>query len=287
MATFIRALTLLPVVLAFSVTSALAQTTRVEQGDPSISYSGNWYSNAGALNSHGVAALTNTLGARASIAFMGTGITWIGVLDGWSGLANVYLDGRIQVVDTYGPTTRYQQRLYTVAGLPSGPHTLSIEVLHERGSQTSGSWIWIDAFDIENGAGVPGGFTATANHVEESDPALLLAGKWFSISGTGYSGGAAVLAMDHGASMSIGFLGTGISWVAYQDEWSGMARVYVDGELKTTIDNYLSPSRARVTPYSIDNLPTGTHTLTIEVTGTRNASSKGAWVWVDAFDIFK
>jgi alpha-amylase len=269
------------------VTTGLAQTTRVEQDDPSITYGGNWYSNGGALNSHGGAALTNTMGARASIAFTGTGITWIGVLDGWSGLANVYLDGRIQVVDTYGPNTRYQQRLYTVAGLPSGPHTLSIEVLHERGSQTSGSWVWIDAFDIENGSGVPGGFTATASHIEEGDPALLLAGKWFSITGTAYSGGGAVLAMDHGASMSIGFIGTGIGWLAYRDEWSGMARVYVDGELKTTIDNYLSPSQARVVPYSINNLVRGTHTLTVEVTGTRNASSKGAWIWVDGFDIVK
>jgi hypothetical protein len=37
--------------------------------------------------------------------------------------------------------------------------------------------------------------------------------------------------------------------------------------------------------YSIGQLPMGTHSLTIEATGTRNQSSQGSWVWVDAFDV--
>jgi hypothetical protein len=30
--------------------------------------------------------------------------------------------------------------------------------------------------------------------------------------------------------------GTGIAWNAYRGEWSGIARVYLDGEEKATID---------------------------------------------------
>jgi hypothetical protein len=38
---------------------AQASITRVEQDDPTISYSGNWYSNEHAAHSAGTAALTN------------------------------------------------------------------------------------------------------------------------------------------------------------------------------------------------------------------------------------
>ena len=91
--------------------------------------------------------------------------------------------------------------------------------------------------------------------------------------------------MDAGSRVTLSFNGTGIAWIAYRDEWSGIARVYVDGELKTTIDNYLSPPQTGEAPYSITGLASGSHTLTIEATGTRNGSSKGSWIWVDAFDV--
>jgi hypothetical protein len=121
--------------------------------------------------------------------------------------------------------------------------------------------------------------------VEENNPALVFTGRWYSRLNPAYSGGGSVLAMDGGSRLSLTFNGTGIAWIAYRDEWSGIARVYLDGDLKTTIDNYLSPSQTGVVPYRISGLSAGTHTLMIEATGTRNSSSQGAWVWVDAFDV--
>ena len=91
--------------------------------------------------------------------------------------------------------------------------------------------------------------------------------------------------MDAGARASLSFTGSGVSWIAYRDEWSGVARVYIDGDLKTTVDNYLSPSRTGVAVYSIGGLSPGPHTITIEATGSRNSSAQGSWVWVDAFDV--
>jgi len=262
-----------------------AQTTRIEQNDAGVTYSGNWYSNSNAANTGGVAMLTNAKGARASVSFTGTGISWIGVADGWSGLATVYLDGVMKVVDTYSNPTRYQQPLFLATGLSPGPHTLSIEITHERDSNTEGSWVWIDAFDIENGGPLPGGVSATTGRVEENNPALLLSGRWYSSANAALSGGSAVLATDAGSRITVAFVGTGVSWIGYRDEWSGVARVYLDGEEKATIDTYVSPAQTRVVLYSVTSLPAGTHSLTIEATGSRNASSQGSWVWVDAFDV--
>jgi hypothetical protein len=81
---------------------------------------------------------------------------------GWAGLSTVYAYGARKVVDSYADPAVYQHAVYSVRGLSSGPHTLSIEVTHERDANTDGSWVWLDAFDIENGKGVPCGIAASA-----------------------------------------------------------------------------------------------------------------------------
>jgi hypothetical protein len=282
----LRVVFFLPLFIALTLTSARAQSvTRIEQNDPSVVYSGNWYANSSTANSGGLAALTNTRGARASLTFTGTGINWLGVSDGWGGLATVYVDGVMTIVNTYGNESRYQRSIFSARGLANGTHTISIEVMHERGAATEGSWVWIDAFEIEGGAAIAGGITASAGRVEDTNPSLVFGGRWYSQADQRHSAGRAVLAMDAGFTVAINFTGTGVSWIGYRDEWSGLARVYVDGEPKTTIDNYRSPAEARAVLYHIDGLSPGAHSLTIEVTGTRSASAKASWIWVDAFDV--
>jgi hypothetical protein len=89
--------------------------------------------------------------------------------------------------------------------------------------------------------------------------------------------------MDAGASVEVRFTGTGIRWLGYRDEYSGIARVYVDGVFKRKVDTYASPAEARQRLYAIEGLSRGRHTLEIRVTGTRSRRSQGSWVWVDAF----
>ena len=273
--------------LLTSATSAFAQGgsfTRLEQDDRSVVYSGNWYANDRPEHSGGHAALTNTRGARVTVTFDGTGIRWIGVKDGWSGLATASLDGSMTLVNSYDAGGGYQRVVFSATGLARGPHTLSIEVMHERAAGTDGSWVWIDAFDIENGSGLPGGIPVGTGRVEENNPALVYFGRWHTNVNPAHSGGSAVMATDAGAGVSIRFNGTGIAWNGYRDEWSGLARVLLDGVEKAMVDNYRSPT-TRGVPYSVSSLPPGPHTLTIEVTGTRNASAKGGWVWLDSFDV--
>jgi len=91
--------------------------------------------------------------------------------------------------------------------------------------------------------------------------------------------------MDKGSRATFTFNGTGVRWIGYRDEWSGIANVYIDGSLKATVDTYATPYKARVTNYSISGLSSGSHTIVIEATQTRNPSSKGLWLWIDAFDV--
>ena len=279
----------LPLAIAVSASAGHAQSatgTQILQTDPSIVYTGTWYPNYETPNIGGSATLTNDKGATATLSFTGTGITWIGVLDPYSGLAEVYLDGTPNAVDTYGVTTLYQQPLFSVHGLAPGAHTLSIQVLHQRDGQTAGSWIWINAFNIENGTGIVGGVSAQAGRIEQNNPAVTYAGNWYLNTNPVMSGGTAALAVDPDSSVTVAFNGTGIAWIGYQDQWSGIASVYVDGKQQSApVDSYVASQEVQSVVYAISGLTPGAHTLRILVTGTHDAASAGSWIWVDAFNI--
>jgi hypothetical protein len=117
----------------------------------------------------------------------------------------------------------------------------------------------------------------------EEDAATYEGGPWFTNSMGVHSGGRARLAMDVGSRARFTFSGTAVSWIGYSDEWSGVARVLVDGTLRATVDTYASPNQAQRTLFNLGGLAAGSHTLTIEVTGTKGAASGGTWVWIDAF----
>ena len=277
-----------PVALPLFVAPIQAQTgttTHIEENDPSVVYTGNWYSNNSSANSAGRSALTNAKDAQAVVTFTGTAISWIGVRDPWSGFALVYLDGVLNTVDTYGGSTMYQQVLFTARGLAAGPHTLSIQIIHSRDVNGSGSWVWIDGFDIENGSGVAGGITAATGRTEQNNPAVNYSGSWFLNTNPIQSGGSAVLAVDLGSSATVSFTGTGVKWIAYRDQWSGIASISVDGAPATMVDTYLPANQAQAVAYSVAGLSSGSHTLTIGVTGKHSAASLGSWIWVDAFDV--
>jgi uncharacterized protein (TIGR03437 family) len=231
--------------------------------------------------------LANLRGSQAVVIFNGTGITWIGASDHYSGMCYLTLDGVPSTVDTSNPSsaTLYQQPLFSVRGLTPGLHRLTIEVFHSHDASTDASWIWVDAFDVENGSLVGGTMAVGAGLVQQTDVAANYSGHWFQNAGPEYSGGSVNLVVDAGAHVDLTFNGTAITWIGYRDEWSGLAQVLLDGALQATVDTYLTPSQAQTPSYSLTGLAPGTHVLSIVATGTHSAASAGSWIWVDAFQV--
>ena len=133
------------------------------------------------------------------------------------------------------------------------------------------------------GGGTSGG--ASTTRTEQTAAAVSYTGTWHANGLAGHSGGGAALSIDAGSRAKFTFTGTGVRWLGYRDEWSGVANVYLDGQFKGTVDAYASPSQYQAMLYSASGLTANTHTLEIEVTGTHGPASQGAWVWVDAFDV--
>ena len=275
-------------VAAMGPVALLAQTvTPFEYNDPAITYTGTWYGNTNPLEIGGSATLTNLKGSQAIVVFNGTGITWIGVSDGYSGLCYVTLDGVQTVVDTsnVASATHYQQPLFTAQGLSAGLHRLTIEVIHQRDSTTQGSWIWVNAFDVTNGTLVSTTQVAGAGLAPQTSVAANYNGEWFTTARAEFSGGSINSTVSPGAGVTLAFNGTGVTWIGYRDQWSGLAQVYIDGALQTTVDTYLNPAQAQAPTWSVSGLTPGDHILRIAATGTNDDVSGGAWVWVNGFQV--
>ena len=253
-----------------------------EQDSPTVSYAGPWFTHTSAGHSGGSAWLAMDAGARATFTFSGSAVSWIGYRDEWSGIANVYLDGQFKgTVDTFASPSQFQSVLFTQSGLGEGSHSLTIEATGTTNS--AGSWIWIDAFQVTTVSTPP--VPVINNRIEQNGSAVLYSGNWYDNGLSAHSGGSAVLSMDAGSRASLAFTGTGISWIGYKDAWSGIAYVYIDNRNPIRIDTYSSSEVAQKKIYSIGGLTKGNHTITIAVTGQKRRLSKGSWIWLDAFDI--
>ncbi len=79
------------------------------------------------------------------------------------------------------------------------------------------------------------------------------------------------------------FSGTGVTWVTRMGPAYGKAAVTIDGVSKGTVDLYSPTPKAFSKSYT--GLSTGTHTITVKVTGTKNPSSRNTWVSIDAFRV--
>ncbi|HVR30592.1 MAG TPA: hypothetical protein VMS86_13790 [Thermoanaerobaculia bacterium] len=279
-------------------------TTRVEENGAGVTRSaGHWYANTHTSHSGGSAILAMDAGAWVQFAFNGVGAKWIGYKDQWAGIARVYVDGVLKgTLDTYG-TGEAQQVMYTVDNLADGSHTLMVEVAGSIGPQSSGAWVWVDAFESvaaatgTNGTGdsgdtggtddtadttpVPSGWT----RFQQDAAGSTYKGTWYDNVHAAHSDGSAVLAMLAGDSAVYKFTGTGVRWIGYRDQWAGIAQVYIDGKLVKKVDTYLSSGKAQQVLYSVEGLANEAHTLRIYVTGKKNRRSSGSWIWVDAFEV--
>lgn len=133
----------------------------------------------------------------------------------------------------------------------------------------------------------PNSFPSSSSYtrLEQGGSGMSQSGDWYAVKRGYCSGGAAISAMVMGESVTFTFTGSGMRWIGYKDEWAGIANVYLDGKFQASVDTYASPSVSQTPVWETSGLRPAAHTVTIVVQGTQNPSSRGSWVWVDAFDV--
>jgi hypothetical protein len=225
------------------------------------------------------AMMSNTPGAQATFAFSGTSVTWIGFA-GAAGIARVLVDGNfVSDVDLFARRDENMSRVFTVNGLTSGSHVLTIEVTGNQNPDSAANTVVVDAFDVP---------APLVSHLQESDPDIAYTTWWTvsDVSSRPWSGGFAGVSSTAGARATLTFKGTEIRWIGYLGPEAGIAHVYVDGKFARDVDAYSKQSRIQDVLFTATNLAAATpHTLTIEATGQQNSAASGASVVVDAFDV--
>ena len=120
---------------------------------------------------------------------------------------------------------------------------------------------------------------------EESSPSIALVGSWARSATSGTSGGYHTTSKALNAYASVKFTGDGIRWIGSKGSTYGQAKVYVDGVLKATVNQYRSTTARQQLLYSVADLdPKVLHELKIVVT-TKAGSTAAGYVSVDRLDV--
>ena len=87
-----------------------------------------------------------------------------------------------------------------------------------------------------------------------------------------------------GARATVTFTGTEVNWIGLRGSQAGIARIFLDGAFNAEVDLY-SPTDVQGVVFATTGLAAGSHTLAIEVTGSRNPAATNSLVFVDALDV--
>jgi hypothetical protein len=280
------------VTVANAVPPALATATRIENTDLGIRYVDGcvscgqvptWFHGSRSRGwSDGTASFNRSNGARATYAFTGTAVKWIGFRAMWAGIARVYVDGAfVAEIDLYSATEEVQTPVFQVANLSPGSHTIAVEATGRKHPDAQDYAVVVDAFDVSPALPPP---VKGTRHENSSSSAAFTAGWNQADTSQAWSGGTAAVSSGVGERATFDFTGTAVTWIGRRAPDMGFARVYLDGALQAHVDTYY-PSSIQGIVYGVTGLAAGAHRLEIEVTGERHANASGHAIAVDAFDV--
>jgi len=119
---------------------------RLDDRDPRVLYWGTWTANAVFQASGGSDKRADTEQAMVTVTFNGRQLDWLATTSPGLGDADVSIDsGPVRLVHLSGPTTLYQNNVWSTGMLPPGTHTVQISWDKDSGA---GAAVDIDAFDV-------------------------------------------------------------------------------------------------------------------------------------------
>lgn len=227
-----------------------------------------WDRDTSSRASGGMYDSSETAGSSATFSFTGTNVTVLGVRNSSGGRADIYLDGvkKASNVSFYSAMAQWKHSMWSATGLQKTKHTVQVRVLGTHTAASSGSWVRIDAFEVG------------ATLYQESNPAVRDAFRRVtasSASGGSYDTAIHVKSGDNGSrpSYSMTFVGTGVTMYALLSPTSGSAAVYIDGALSRTVSLHWSTKLYRYPVFSASSLSNRTHTIRIDVVGTKSGAN--------------
>jgi hypothetical protein len=117
---------------------------------------------------------------------------------------------------------------------------------------------------------------------EQTDVRVSYAGNWETYSTASALSGSYARSSTSGATVTLTFTGTRLTWIAMKGTTTGLADVYLDGTFKTTIDLAAATPTYQQEVWTTGDVSNAVHTVKI----VRNATSAaGKYLTIDAVDV--
>ena len=221
---------------------------------------------------------TATPGATATLHFTGTSVQLLAHVAPDGGFASIRLDNRSPVKVSFFRRTRAERHVvWSATRLSAGSHTLTVTALGSEPRASHDAWVSVDAARV--------GTTM----IDDSSPAWTTRFRPVHAA-TAFDGSYdvehQVAAADSGphATYSVGFTGSGYTIFLAKGRSGGRAQVLVDGMRVATVDLYSTAAMSRV-PVLTRTVASRHHTLSIVISGARDAASRGTDVGLDEITI--
>ncbi|MET9730113.1 glycoside hydrolase family 2 TIM barrel-domain containing protein [Streptomyces sp. NPDC006458] len=255
----------------------------VDDADPAIVYTGAWTHadpSAGytAGDLFGTESFTNVTGDKAEFTFTGTGVGFYSAKADNLGIVKISVDGRQEaLLDLYGPGKLPAQLVFRSAALPYGRHTITVECTGSKNAESKDTFVVVDAF------------RAVSTVIDDASPGVRYAGSWthadasepFTSEDLGHTESFSNNADD---TATAAFHGTGVRVICPKGPNLGIVAISVDGGPVTEVDLYASAKQFQQRVFERTGLSQGEHTVTVRVTGRKNAASADAYVSLDAVE---
>ncbi|MBD2863121.1 heparinase II/III domain-containing protein [Paenibacillus oceani] len=125
-----------------------------------------------------------------------------------------------------------------------------------------------------------------ATIVDSAGPVVYYSGSWYTTNNDSrHIGNSAVTAMNNGAYADIPFYGKRAQLLGVRFHAHGKAAIYIDGEYRTTVDNYRAAWKAQEIIFDTGALPEGLHTIRYERIGEKNPAASDYLVHFDALRV--
>jgi len=247
-----------------------------EDSGAAITFAGAWGTFASGSFSGGSVKISGVTNDTASVTFNTTAVTVVFAKYSDGGIASVKIDGVTQPsIDTYSGTGAIFQQQRTYSGLAPATHTIDVIVSGSHNAGSGGNYLYIDSFIV----GQPVG----AGTYEDNGPDIVFAGGWGGFTNASFSGGSVKVSSVTADKASLLFTGTSITLVFPKYSDGGNATVKIDGVTQSPIDMYSGSGAMFQQQQSYSALPPGSHTIEVIVSGTKNPSSFGTFIYIDAF----
>lgn len=278
---------------------------RYEDTHASIAYFGEWgtYSNASASGGT-VHYSSGFVGVDvASFVMQGGNAIEIGYTTApYLGIFEVWVDGlKVATVDTYGPLVWKKTFTYYQV-TPLQPHVIEIKATGQKNTYATGAWVYLDWVKmLINYSPTPPPVIPPVQSDDNRFENYLTSswqysGTWAEYVNTNASGinRKSVHYTNEiraEARIPVEFSTTGtqrtIEFGYAQDAFMGIFEIYVDGELKATVDAYGPTSWQKTAMiYGGTSFSPGVHMVTIRNTGAKNAKATNTYVYVDWIRVY-